>query len=623
MNVFNRLRHLSLFDPSGQVDDLRLLREQVLNVILLSVSVFGTLALILNGLKVIPERDWLALGIFVAAYLGVLFSAANRRLPYPLRSTLIILIAFILGLVDLAQAGLASNALIWMFASVLLTSLLLGLKWTLINWLAQTLLLSGFAAFSPSISASLPLLAWLERISDYLLIGSIATIGLNLLVTGLERTLQTTRQSAANLEKEHLAMEQRTMTLERRLFQIRAVNEIAQTISGQIHSEDLLQQAAALIQEKLSFYFVGIFLTDQNGQRALLRAGTGEAGRKMLAESYHLLLDAHPAPLVSACITLGQPRIAQPEGTEQAANPHLPLTQSELALPLKLPSQVIGALNIHSAQPQAFDADDVAILLGLAQNLTSAIENARLLAESAQQIEELKTLYAASLSMYAATQGEDALYTIATYLLTVTATHNCVISSWDKEANEIVSQFGFSLGEPAADTPQTRYSLEEYPLTGEVLRQGRLATVRVDDPNADPAEVALMKTFDLKSLIMVPLVFQGRVVGLIELHDEQVCRDFSEQQIRMVEALSAQATLVIEMSALIEQNQKAASNERMINQITSKFQQTLDLESVLTTTITELSKALKLEEATIALGAEETFLGADLPIQPNGQDRTP
>jgi GAF domain-containing protein len=98
-------------------------------------------------------------------------------------------------------------------------------------------------------------------------------------------------------------------------------------------------------------------------------------------------------------------------------------------------------------------------------------------------------------------------------------------------------------------------------------------------------------------------------------------RDFTPQQIHLVEALSAQAAVFIEMTNLFAQNRRTARNEQVINQITSKFQQTLNVEEVMKTTILELAKALSLEEATIQLGLEETLLPPP-SIQNNGHAKT-
>ena len=79
-------------------------------------------------------------------------------------------------------------------------------------------------------------------------------------------------------------------------------------------------------------------------------------------------------------------------------NPHLPLTRSELALPILLGSEVLGALTIQSQRPEAFDEDDITILQGIADSLATAINNAKLFTQVQQNLEEISALHHSYLS---------------------------------------------------------------------------------------------------------------------------------------------------------------------------------------------------------------------------------
>jgi GAF domain-containing protein len=66
-------------------------------------------------------------------------------------------------------------------------------------------------------------------------------------------------------------------------------------------------------------------------------------------------------------------------------NPDLPDTLSELALPLKIAAETIGALDLQSVEPDAFSQDDIEVLSILANQLTIAIQNARFFESGAWQ----------------------------------------------------------------------------------------------------------------------------------------------------------------------------------------------------------------------------------------------
>ena len=64
------------------------------------------------------------------------------------------------------------------------------------------------------------------------------------------------------------------------------------------------------------------------------------------------------------------------------ANPLLPDTRTELALPLVSRGQALGALTIQSQRQAAFSVDDIAVLQTMADQLAIAIDNANLIEQA-------------------------------------------------------------------------------------------------------------------------------------------------------------------------------------------------------------------------------------------------
>ena len=97
----------------------------------------------------------------------------------------------------------------------------------------------------------------------------------------------------------------------------------------------------------------------------------------------------------------GKPRIVLDVGTDAVhfSNPLLPETRSEMALPLKLGTQIIGALDVQSKEESAFDEEDATVLQTMADQLAIAIENARLLQETQQTVHELSAAAAEMLAV--------------------------------------------------------------------------------------------------------------------------------------------------------------------------------------------------------------------------------
>ncbi len=75
-------------------------------------------------------------------------------------------------------------------------------------------------------------------------------------------------------------------------------------------------------------------------------------------------------------------------------------------------------------------------------------------------------------------------------------------------------------------------------------------TVNADDRGADAAEVALMRRYGEKSVLMLPLVFRGDTIGLLEACDRERSRRYSSQELRLCRALAGQAAVALHNARL-------------------------------------------------------------------------
>ena len=165
---------------------------------------------------------------------------------------------------------------------------------------------------------------------------------------------------------------------ERRSTQFEAIARIAHTISSTQTMSELLPQITNAISKQFGFYHVGIFLLDTYREYAILVAANSEGGKKMLDRNHRLLVGG--SGIVGFVTNAGQPRVALDVGLDAAFfnNPDLPDTHSEIALPLRIGAEIIGALDVQSMETNAFSQqEDVSILSTLADQVSIAIQNAR------------------------------------------------------------------------------------------------------------------------------------------------------------------------------------------------------------------------------------------------------
>jgi GAF domain-containing protein len=236
------------------------------------------------------------------------------------------------------------------------------------------------------------LLDWVISGAVYLLLALIIVISLAALVEGLSGSLEKAKDLAEELAGDRQQLDQRTRELDRRLVQIRTAAEISRSISAVLDPNALLQQMADLVRARFDLYYVGVFLLDERSEYAVLQAGTGDAGQQMISAGHKLPIGG--ASMIGWTIANRKPRIALDVGDDAVrfSNPLLPLTRSEMALPLMSGDAVFGAMSVQSARQEAFDEDDVIVLQGIADSLATALQNARLFKQEQDSLEEIRAL---------------------------------------------------------------------------------------------------------------------------------------------------------------------------------------------------------------------------------------
>ena len=168
---------------------------------------------------------------------------------------------------------------------------------------------------------------------------------------------------------------------EHRVVWSQTAAEVSHAAASVLDPDELLEQVVNLVHERFGLYYVGLFLVGQEpggrepGKWAFLRVGTGKAGQQMVEQGHKLEIGG--ASMIGQCLATKQPRVALDVGKEAVhfANPLLPDTRTEIALPLISRGQALGALSIQSTQAVAFSAEDMAVLQTMADQLAIAIDN--------------------------------------------------------------------------------------------------------------------------------------------------------------------------------------------------------------------------------------------------------
>ncbi len=329
-----------------------------------------------------------------------------------------------------------------------------------------------------------------------------------------------------------------------RARQFEAISQVVRAISSIQDLETLLPQITKVISEQFNVYHTGIFLLDDNREFAILRAANSEGGKKMLAREHKLAVGQ--TGIVGFVTATGQPRIASDVGADAVFfnNPDLPNTHSEIALPLRYTGQVIGALDVQSTQSNAFNPDDIEILITLADQVATAIKNTQALEEARNTVSKFQS-----------------------------SLNDETFEAW-KVMQPKALGLGFQL------IGSTIKPLDA-PLQGKHIQQALAQNKAVlsDGKENDSSSLA------------IPIRLRGQTVGVINLRTNNNYK-LTTDDAEIAEAVTERLSLAIESATLLQSTQHRADIERVTTDISSKISSSTRFETILQTAAQELSKAL-------------------------------
>jgi signal transduction histidine kinase len=175
----------------------------------------------------------------------------------------------------------------------------------------------------------------------------------------------------------------------KRLSQLGMINNIAQKIISILDINELLSSAAEIIQKNFNYFDVTIFLLDEKKEFLTLVAHSGSY-IDFLPHGYRQHISAGIIGWTAAnnqSVLLNDVSMDERYLTYAYHN-----TNSELTVPISFNEEVFGVLNVEDTRINAFDEMDMVVLETLADQLGSALRNARLYDEVRRSNQKLVDL---------------------------------------------------------------------------------------------------------------------------------------------------------------------------------------------------------------------------------------
>lgn len=367
----------------------------------------------------------------------------------------------------------------------------------------------------------------------------------------------------------------------RKALQLETAAEIARDISGSLNLDELLSKTVQLIRERFDFHHASVFLLDQPGEFAIVREATGEAGAQMKRQGHKIGVGSKS--IVGYVTGKGESLVVNDTAKDVTyyPNPLLPDTRAEAAIPLRIGDRILGALDVQSTLPYAFHEDNLRSLQILADQLAVAVENTELFAETQEHLSQHRLLHHITSSAASGTTLEEALDSAVNGLQVTLGGDRVMILLLDQDRTqlEVKASIGY-----AEDISRKKFEVGAG-VTGWVAAHRR--ALRLGDVREDSRYIQI--SANTLSEMAIPLIYRNELLGVINVESEQADA-YSENDEEMLGTLGGSLAAVIANARLVEQIRAQSERERLIGEITEKIRRSTDIQSILHTTASEISR---------------------------------
>jgi GAF domain-containing protein/HAMP domain-containing protein len=274
-----------------------------------------------------------------------------------------------------------------------------------------------------------------------------------------------------------------------------------------------------------------------------------------------------------------------------------------LVVPIKIRDEVLGAINVR------FEGDDlpdeaVTTYEEIATRLSLSLESARLLEETRQHSEQLDLLQEVTAAAAAHIKVKDLLEDVSQRILAGFNLSYCGAFLFDAGMQSVtcITDIARDPGKPEANIQG-----KHIPLEGNGAFHTLISTQKTaifynvqNDPQIDFLQDTLKKRGSC-TLILTPLLTRGDLTGALSLELDDARRHISKDDQQLLDQISLQVAVALDVARLFEQTEQKAERERLISEITAKVRASTNVDVILQTSVKELVEALHIPHGAVHL----------------------
>ncbi len=503
------------------------------------------------------------------------------------------------------DAGQVTAALSWLVLPLLFSSLIFSVRSTVILSLVNVLAIGLLPVLEPALG--------LNEVAGSLGFYSLTASILTVVMVQRDQLEQDRQQelldNRAVLSRETQARRQFSEKAEQRTRELTMVNNVSAAISNLQSLESIL----SLIYEQISRYIHldVFFIALYNEAHGLVTFPMMYDGGQFWDEPPRSL---EKATSVARAIKTGQALLWNRTDEEileartainRIGDPNR-IAASIIVIPLQTSQRRIGALSVQSYEKQAYTPEHLSILTALAQQVTVAIENARLYEEANKRARRLQILNEIGRDLATLRDLPTLMNTVFTQIKQILPADLFYIGLYDPLKNEMTFPLMYDDGriwqEPARQVSETSFSHRAIQTRKPFFINDWTALA---EPVAPPHIIVGDQTKTTASLMVSPILFRSRVIGVISTQSYQP-NSYTEEDLDLLAGVTNQVAIAIENSNLLELTLDSAQRLAILNELSRAIAELKNLHDLFEVVHEQTKSSLKADAFIIGMYLPET-----------------
>ena len=275
----------------------------------------------------------------------------------------------------------------------------------------------------------------------------------------------------------------------------------------------------------------------------------------------------------------------------------LPETRSEVVIPLKIEDRVLGVLDVQSDRLAAFHPNDLLLLQALADNISRAVESARLYSDVRRRADQLTLVAEVSRSVTSTLDLDELMAETAAlihdkgypYVHLFTVHHNRRLIEYEAgsgKRSKALEGYAIPLDDSQGIIPW-------------VAREGK--TVLANDVSLEPLyRPSPLRPKNTRSELCVPLSFGERVIGVLDIQSDRL-NSFTEDDRVMFEAVAGTIAAAIRNADLYRSEQWRRQVADSLREVAGLLSDNIGVEDALEAILIEIERNLPVDISAIWL----------------------